>query len=63
MARYVYNPGTNKLHIEGYCVHSGAGFGKIVFKSEQEALAYDGRAVSMCKICIKKREVKTGEII
>ena len=54
---FVYNPKTGKLHIKGYCAHTrGNCSDYIVFNSENEALAYDGRAVGMCKICQKKRE-------
>ena len=56
MSCFVYNLETNKLHIEGYCIHSKIGPGKLTFQSEQEALAFDGRAVSMCKLCMRKRE-------
>lgn len=53
---YIYNIGTNKLHIEGYCRHSNAKFGVKKFNTEDEALAFDGRAVSMCKICQRKKD-------
>ena len=63
--KYIYNKTTGTLHIEGYCHH-----GKIInkdpryaiFKTEDEALAYDGRAVRMCKICQKQREKNLKEI-
>lgn len=55
--KYLYNQNTHTLHIKGYCTHSkGERTGYIVFDSEDEALAYDGRAVGMCKICLKQRE-------
>lgn len=53
---YIYNTGTNKLHIEGYCHYSNAKFGVKKFNTENEALAFDGRAVSMCKICQRKKD-------
>lgn len=53
--KYMYNPNTGKLHIWGYCHISKLPPDKaIYFDSEDEALAYDGRAVSMCKICLRK---------
>lgn len=60
MARevFLYNKKTNKLHIKGGCCHAKSEAGFIVFRSEDAALAYDGRAVSMCKICQKNREQK-----
>ena len=54
---FLYNEKTHTLHIKGYCCHTKGVFtGLIPFSSEDEALAYDGRAVGMCKICQKKRE-------
>lgn len=54
--KYIYNPKTHTLHIKGYCHHTAYGYaGYLVFNSEAEALAYDGRAVGMCKLCEKKR--------
>lgn len=53
---FLYNPKTGKLHIEGYCTHTSGKTDYIPFKSENEALAYDGRSVGMCKLCQKKRE-------
>lgn len=52
---YIYNLDTHCLHIEGCCQHSHPVNGKR-FHTEQEALAFDGRAVGVCKICQKKRE-------
>lgn len=55
--KYIYNPRTKTLHIEGYCHITAGGYGGyLIFGSEAEALAYDGRAVGMCKICEKKRD-------
>lgn len=53
---FLYNKGTRTLHIKGYCHHTKGKTDYIQFNSEKEALAYDGRAVGMCKICQKKRE-------
>lgn len=54
--KYIYNPRTHTLHIKGYCHHTTDGCaGYLSFNSEAEALAYDGRAVGMCKLCEKKR--------
>lgn len=57
---YVYNIKTHTLHIEGLCRHTfkGMHYGNDYkcFSSEDEAVAFDGRAVSMCKICLKKRD-------
>lgn len=56
---FLYNEKTRRLHIKGYCQHTkGSNTGFIPFSSEDEALAYDGRAVGMCKMCQKKREQK-----
>lgn len=54
---FVYNTKTHRLHIVGYCPHAkGGGDRTIYFSTEDEALAYDGRAVGLCKLCQKKRE-------
>lgn len=55
--KYLYNASTGKLHIVGYCQASKyTPYNAKYFNTEDEALAYDGRAVSMCKICMRKRE-------
>lgn len=55
--RYIYNPRTKTLHIENYCHVTANGYwGYLSFESEAEALAYDGRAVGLCKLCEKKRD-------
>ena len=62
--KYIYNPKTHTLHIKGYCHYTAYGYaGYLVFNSEAEALAYDGRAVGMCKLCEKKRtqQMQKGE--
>ena len=57
---YIYNVNTHTLHIEGFC-HLTSG-GKFYgtdykcFENEDEVLAFDGRTVSMCKLCMKKRD-------
>ena len=57
MGKYIYNKDTGKLHIKGYCSHLKY---ELVhykeFDTEAEALALDGRAVSLCKDCEKERE-------
>ena len=53
---FLYNKSTDTLHIEGYCRHANPRMGYLKFGSEDEVLAYDGRAVGMCKLCQKKRE-------
>jgi len=55
--KYLYNEKTRKLHIKGLCWHTKIGIYKgKEFSSESEALAYDGRAVGLCKLCEKERE-------
>ena len=54
---FLYNTKTCTLHIKGNCQYTkGACTEYMPFNSENEALAYDGRAVGMCKLCQKKRE-------
>ena len=52
---YRYNQKTHTLHIYGYCYNS-KNPECLVFKTEDDVLAFDGRAVSMCKICQKRRD-------
>lgn len=60
--KYMYNPKTNRLHIEGYCCHTkGQKTEYIPFDSEDEALAYDGRSVGMCKLCQRERNKRMEE--
>ena len=57
---FLYNPKRHTLHIKGLCPHSkGSCPDYIAFDSEDDALAYDGHSVGMCKLCQKKREAKT----
>ena len=57
---YVYNLKTHTLHIEGFCPHTfkGMHYGNEYkcFRTENEAVRYDGRAVSFCKKCAKNRD-------
>jgi len=57
---YVYNVKTHTLHIEGFCHFTSEGMhydeNYKCFQSEDEAVAFDGRTVSMCKLCMKKRD-------
>ena len=58
--QYFYNKKTHCLHIKDYCRESKMlPYDVKFFDSENEALAYDGRAVGLCKMCQKKRE-QTG---
>lgn len=57
--KFLYNPKTHTLHITGYCPHAKVSRKEYIpFDSENAALAYDGRAVGMCKLCQKTREKK-----
>ena len=57
---YVYNRNTHTLHIEGFCFHTKQGMvyseNYKRFSFEEEVFEYDGRAVGMCKLCMKKRD-------
>ena len=61
--KYLYNPKRHTLHINGYCVQTKRGHPDyyIPFDTENDAVAYDGRAVGMCKLCQKAREKRTEE--
>ena len=54
MKQYFYNEITHRLHIKGYCKES-----KILpyhvrwFDTYDEALAFDGRCVGLCRSCAK----------
>jgi len=57
--KYFYNTKTHRLHIVGYCRESKMlPYNVKFFETEDEALAYDGRAVGLCKLCQKAREKK-----
>ena len=59
MKKYIYNTKTHILHIEGFCYNAKycpTSSNLKIFSSEDEVLAYDGRSVSLCKICQKKRD-------
>ena len=60
--KFAYNLKTHTLHIVGYCQHTKPTTPDwIPFNTEDEALAYDGRAVGLCKLCQKAREKKLEE--
>ena len=56
--KFIYNLNTRRLHIEGYCreTKNRKPDKYMTFNTENEALAYDGRSVGMCKMCLKERE-------
>ena len=58
--KFAYNPKTHRLHIVGYCCHTEPHVPPewMTFDTEDDALAYDGRAVGLCKLCQKARERK-----
>ena len=53
---FLYNAKSHTLHIKGYCHITKGKTYYIPFETEDEALAYDGRAVGLCRICLKERE-------
>lgn len=60
--KYLYNPGSHTLHIVGYCHHTkGIKPGYIPFNTQDEAVAYDGCSVHMCKTCQKERDKRIRE--
>lgn len=61
--RYFYNEDTHRLHIDSYCKVSKSYPCRVrFFDTYDEALAYDGRAVSLCKNCAKKEnEIRMRE--
>ena len=61
MKKYLYNTKTHTIHIKGFCQHTKGNSSYLAFATEDEVLAYDGRSVGMCKLCLKKRE-KTMEV-
>lgn len=53
--RYFYNTRTHRLHIAGCCKESKLlPYNTKFFDTYDEALAFDGRAVGLCKNCQKK---------
>lgn len=56
---YFYNTGTHTLHYTGYCCQSkfkAPPDNVLFFDNEDEVLACDGRAVSVCKNCMRNRD-------
>ena len=59
---FLYNTKTDKLHIKGYCRFTkGKVIDYVPFDTEDEAIAYDGRATSLCKLCQTEREKRMRE--
>ena len=57
--KYFYNEKTHRLHIWGYCRESKTKPYDIrFFDTYDEALAYDGRAVGLCKLYQNKDNQK-----
>ena len=62
MGKYIYNKKTGKLHIKEYCRYTKYSLTHYKeFNTEAEALAYDGRAVSLCKECESEREKRKSK--
>ncbi len=54
---YLYNEKTGTLHIKGFCCHTKGNCQEFKnFNSYNDALAYDGDSIRMCKTCEKKKE-------
>lgn len=54
MKQYFYNERTHRLHIKGYCKESKMlPYHVRLFDTYDEALAFDGRCVGLCKACAK----------
>lgn len=54
--KYFYNMKTHRLHIRGCCRESKAlPFNTKLFDTYDEALAFDGRAVGLCKTARGKK--------
>ena len=54
--KYIYNPKTKRLHVEGCCPDAKPNKEYILFNTEDEAVKYGGRALGFCQHCMKKRE-------
>ena len=55
--KFIYNEKNYTLHIKDYCWHTKGNISEYkVFDTENEALAFGGRSLGMCKLCQKKRE-------
>lgn len=58
--KYFYNAKTHRLHIKGYCRFSNSlPYNTVFFDTYDEALAYEGQSVGLCKLC-KNKENKDG---
>ena len=55
--QYFYNGNTHRLHIKGLCKESKPlPYHVRFFSTYDEALAFDGRSVGLCKVCKKKQD-------
>ena len=55
--QYFYNENTHRLHIKGLCKESKPlPYHVRFFFTYDEALAFDGRSVGLCKVCKKKQD-------
>ena len=58
---FLYNAKAHTLHIKGYCRFTKGITNYLPFATENEAMAYDGRSVGMCKFCQREREKRMEE--
>ena len=55
--KYFYNTKTHCLHIKDCCRFSKSlPYSTVFFDTYDEALAYDGQSVGLCKICKEKED-------
>ncbi len=59
---YLYNEGSHTLHINGFC-RDANGKSLLPFATENDALAYAGRAMGMCKTCLERREQRLSKMV
>ena len=62
MSKYIYNTKTKTLHIKEMCHYVSAinkdFYNYEVYSTEDAVFQKYGRAVSMCKVCMKNRDKK-----
>lgn len=53
---YIYNKGTNTLHIHGLCKDAHGSSNSDYFETENDAVKSKGRSLRMCQPCLDKRD-------
>lgn len=60
--KYILNANTGALHIADFCYQTKVSMAKPkIFETEEEAYAYGGKFIHMCKLCEREKEKRLRE--